>query len=89
MGLSLEAKPDTSTTAFEDRIGAVDWTQIYVDLDAQGWAIAPKLVSKEEADGIANLYPQERGFRSHIVMARHGFGRGQYKYFSYPLPPLI
>ena len=47
------------------------------------------LLSREECREIASLYPEEHRFRSRIVMSRHGFGRGEYKYFAYPLPPLI
>ena len=49
----------------------------------------PKLLSAKECDAVASLYKKDEGFRSKIVMARHGFGRGEYKYFAYPLPPLI
>ncbi len=72
-----------------DRTGAVDWAQTSTDLDAQGWAVLPKLLSAAECDAISGMYDGGEGFRSHVVMARHGFGRGEYRYFSYPLPPLI
>ena len=81
--------PTASPAAIRARVDAVTWTRVHADLDAQGWAVVPKLLTADEADAIAGLYPQDRGFRSHVVMARHGFGRGEYKYFSYPLPPLI
>lgn len=68
---------------------AVDWPAVSMDLDAQGWARLPKLLTPAECDAMAGLYPQEACFRSHIVMARQGFGRGEYKYFAYPLPSLI
>lgn len=68
---------------------AVDWPAVSTELDAQGWARLPKLLTPAECDAMAGLYPQEARFRSHIVMARHGFGRGEYKYFAYPLPSLI
>jgi hypothetical protein len=71
------------------RVDAVDWPGVSADLDAQGWAILPGLLSAAEADALAALYGQEAGFRSRVVMSRHGFGRGEYKYFSYPLPDLI
>jgi hypothetical protein len=58
-------------------------------LDAYGWAILERLLSEAECSAIANLYPHDEHFRSHVVMARHGFGRGEYKYFAYPLPPAI
>lgn len=73
----------------EARVDAIDWVKIHADLDAQGWAVAPKLLTHAEADSVSSLYHQEHGFRSHIIMSRHGFGRGEYKYFSYPLPSLI
>lgn len=73
----------------EARVEALDWSRAHADLDAQGWAVAPKLLTCAEAERIASLYSQDAGFRSRVVMSRHGFGRGEYKYFSYPLPPLI
>ena len=78
-----------SSTGIQARVNGVDWTKVHADLDAQGWAAVPKLLTYAEADFIAGLYHQEQGFRSHIIMGRHGFGWGEYKYFSYPLPPLI
>ncbi len=71
------------------RVEAIAWPTISSDLDAQGWAVMPKLLSARECDAVSSLYRKEEGFRSKIVMARHGFGRGEYKYFAYPLPPLI
>jgi uncharacterized protein len=85
----LSAKSGSRATTIGARVDAVDWIKVHADLDAQGWAIAPELLTHTEADSISGLYHQEHGFRSHIIMSRHGFGRGEYKYFSYPLPPLI
>jgi hypothetical protein len=79
----------TDTTDLRTRVEAVDWAGVRADINAQGWAIAQALLTHAEADHIAGLYSGEKGFRSHVVMSRHGFGRGEYKYFSYPLPPLI
>src|SRR5688500_19839595 len=70
-------------------VSAIDWAQVGSELDAQGSAIVEKLLSAEECDALAALYPDEARFRSRVVMARHGFGRGEYKYFSYPLPEPI
>lgn len=78
-----------TSTAVQARVDAVDWTKAHADLDAQGWTIASKLLSHAEADFIAGLYHQAHGFRSQVIMGRHGFGRGEYKYFSYPLPSLV
>ena len=70
-------------------VSAIDWAQVGSALDAQGSAIIEKLLSAEECDALAALYPDEARFRSRVVMARHGFGRGEYKYFRYPLPEPI
>jgi uncharacterized protein len=70
-------------------IGALDWPAIERELDAYGCAIAPKLLSSETCRDLAALYPEDSRFRSRIVMGSHGFGKGEYKYFAYPLPELI
>lgn len=75
--------------AGEGRLASFDWRQVESDLDAQGSALLPGLLTPEECAAIASLYPREDGFRSRVVMSRHGFGRGEYKYFAYPLPALI
>jgi hypothetical protein len=71
------------------RVDTIDWAQAERDLDAQGCAVLKNLLTADECRGIAALYPDDGLFRSRIVMGRHGFGRGEYKYFSYPLPHLI
>ncbi|MCP3458877.1 2OG-Fe(II) oxygenase [Bradyrhizobium sp. CCGUVB23] len=70
-------------------VDTLDWPQITGELDAQGCAVLKGLLAPEECRDIAALYPDDANFRSRIVMSRHGFGRGEYKYFSYPLPDLI
>jgi len=67
----------------------IDWDRVARDLDAQGSAVIGSVIGAAECDALAALYPVERHFRSRVVMARHGFGRGEYKYFGYPLPDLI
>ncbi len=67
----------------------LDWGRIERDLDAYGCAIAPKLLAPETCRALAALYPDDRAFRSTVVMARHGFGRGEYKYFADPLPDVV
>jgi uncharacterized protein len=84
-----EVGPAPSAGAIRRRVEDIDWTRVHGDLDAQGWAMVSQLLTEAEADSIAALYHQEKGFRSQVIMARHGFGRGEYKYFSYPLPPLV
>jgi uncharacterized protein len=78
-----------SASGIGERIAGIDWPRVAADLDAQGWAILPGLLSHAETDSVASLYGREDGFRSRVVMARHGYGRGEYRYFSYPLPPLV
>jgi len=71
------------------RVDAIDWAQATADLGAQGCAVLKGLLSPDECAALATLYPDDKNFRSRIVMGRHGFGRGEYKYFAYPLPDLI
>jgi hypothetical protein len=66
-----------------------DWTSIDRSLDAHGNAVLSGLLTGEQCDALAALYSREEGYRARVVMARHGFGRGEYKYFAYPLPPLL
>lgn len=66
-----------------------NWDSIERALDAQGHAVLPGVLTPAQCETLAALYPRPDGFRSRIVMARHGFGRGEYKYFAYPLPPLL
>ena len=80
---------DTGTAGLGARIDAYDWSNLSTHLDAHGWAIFETLLTAEECGAIAGLYADDRRFRSHIVMARHGFGRGEYKYFGYPLPDSV
>jgi hypothetical protein len=81
--------PVTADQPIETRVNAYDWRALAGELDGFGCAILPKLLLPEECEAISGLYPQERHFRSHVIMARHGFGKGEYRYFSYPLPALL
>jgi hypothetical protein len=85
------ATMDITTKAHEagSRVRPIDWPTISADLDAQGWSVLPKLLSAHECDALVGRFDREEDFRSHVVMARHGFGRGEYKYFAYPLPALV
>jgi hypothetical protein len=71
------------------RVDAIDWAQASRDLDAQGCAVLKGVLSAQECRVLAETYPDNNHFRSQVIMGRHGFGRGEYKYFSYPLPDLI
>ena len=66
-----------------------DWARIGAELDEQGWAILPGLVSDSGCDALTRMYDQDSLFRSRVVMARHGFGKGEYRYFAYPLPGAV
>jgi hypothetical protein len=72
-----------------DRVEALDWEGVAASLDAHGSARLERLLSPDECRALTDLYPDESRFRSRVVMARHGFGRGEYKYFSYPLPRIV
>jgi uncharacterized protein len=89
--MSSAATPTETTNAadIDARIGAIDWPSASADLDTHGWAMFERLLSADECDVVAQHYDDDARFRSHIVMARHGFGRGEYKYFAYPLPDLV
>jgi hypothetical protein len=68
---------------------ATDWQALSATVDAQGWAVLKQLLAPPKCDQIARLYDQEPHFRSRVIMSRHGFGRGEYRYFRYPLLPDI
>src|SRR3546814_17031764 len=67
----------------------VDWARIECGLDAQGWAVAERLLGPDGCKELAPLYGEDGRFRSTVTMARHGFGRGEYRYFTYHLPELL
>src|SRR3989440_8029284 len=79
----------TDAVGIDTRVGMLDWTSVSTHLDDQGWAMVEKLLTADECETIAGLYDDAGRFRSHVVMARHGFGRGEYKYFTYPLPGIV
>jgi uncharacterized protein len=68
---------------------ALDWTRVGNDLDTHGCAVIGPLLSPAQCTSLAALYAQDAPFRSRVIMARHGFGRGEYRYFAYPLPEII
>jgi len=79
-----DAAPD-----IEARLAALDWARVTRSLEDEGCATLPALLSPRECAELAALYDVEGRFRSRVVMARHGFGRGEYKYFAYPLPEIV
>jgi len=89
MEAMIREKTDSATSDMADRLQAIDWEAADHELDRNGCAVFRRLLSARECEAMAALYPQEALFRSRVVMARHGFGLGEYKYFAYPMPPLI
>ena len=77
------------TTALEQHLQACDWTAVSGELDAQGHARLPCLLPPATCRELAALYADDAAFRSRVTMERHGFGRGEYRYFAYPLPALV
>ena len=75
--------------AIAERLNGVAWQRIEADLDAYGGAMLERLLTPHECEAVTAMYPDDAAFRSRIVMTRHGFGRGEYKYFRYPLPDLV
>jgi uncharacterized protein len=84
--MTTSAASDTPT---EERVAAYDWQSLGGELDTYGCAVLPTLLVREECRTMAALYQDESHFRSQIHMARHGFGKGEYRYFKYPLPSLL
>jgi hypothetical protein len=75
--------------AAAERVAAIDWRQVATSLDEQGYATTAALLTREQCRGLALLYDRDEAFRSRVVMQRHGFGRGEYKYLRYPLPNVV
>jgi hypothetical protein len=83
-----EQRSRTAPTIAE-RVEALDWSAIAGELDTHGCAVLGPLLTLDECEQLAALYPDDAPFRSRVIMSRHGFGRGEYKYFAYPLPEII
>ena len=87
--MKATARKSRSAADIVARVDAIDWAQATAELDAQGCAVLRGLLTPDECTALAAMYPDDGQFRSRVVMGRHGFGRGEYKYFAYPLPDLI
>lgn len=83
------ALTDRRELGVAERAATLDWQQIVSDLDSYGCALAKGVLTPEECHELSSCYDHDEHFRSRIVMARHGFGRGEYKYWAYPLPKTI
>jgi uncharacterized protein len=87
--MSTSVLKSPSTPAIKDRVAALDWQRVTTNLDAYGCAVAESLLTPGECRALAGKYGEDGIFRSRIVMARQGFGRGEYKYWAYPLPETV
>jgi hypothetical protein len=76
-------------TDVAEAVGALPWSEIEGQLDERGYAVVGPLLSVEECRSIAGFYDDREKFRSRVVMASHGYGSGEYQYFSYPLPAAV
>src|SRR5262249_20763487 len=85
----MNKRASSSVSSVVQRVRNLDWERIGAALDASGSAVAERLLSAEECAELAASYADASAFRSRVIMARHGFGRGEYQYFSYPLPRLV
>ena len=84
--MNVATRRITRTPGVEKRVAELDWQRIAGDLDAHGCAVVPALLAPGECKSVEALYATENLFRSRVMMAHHGYGRGEYKYFAYPLP---
>ena len=80
---------DSTAADIDARLDRCEWPAAIAHLDVHGWALLERLLTGHECDTVAGMYPDDQRFRNHVIMTRHGFGRGEYKYFSYPLPELV
>ena len=86
---SSSIAPKRSAGGIETRISNLDWCALGGELDARGYALPGKLLGAQDCRDLVEAYDQEALYRSRVVMKRHNFGLGEYRYFSYPLPDLI
>ena len=86
MSGAAQARTPDAPLSLAARIAARDWDAMGASLDTHGYALLPKLLSDDDCASLAALYDDAARFRSRVIMARHGFGQGEYQYFAYPLP---
>lgn len=89
MNSSGVASEASAARAADVRVSQYDWSRLSEEMSGNGCAVVEKLLLPKECRQIAAMYPEEEHFRSHVHMARHGFGKGEYRYFKYPLPELL
>src|SRR4029450_387080 len=89
MSALITKRSTLRSNTIAERVSKIAWDQVSQDLDAQGNAVVPSLLAEEECQALSSLYQKDDIFRTRVMMERHNFGRGEYKYFSYPLPDLV
>jgi hypothetical protein len=82
-------KREVVAETIAERLSSIAWERVESDLNEYGGAVLEQLLTPDECESVTAMYPDDAAFRSRVVMARHGFGRGEYKYFRYPLPKLV
>jgi uncharacterized protein len=82
-------KRDVAAETIAERLSSIAWERVDSDLNEYGGTVLEQLLTPDECESVTAMYPDDAAFRSRVVMARHGFGRGEYKYFRYPLPKLV
>jgi len=87
--MSRAAARKIETNDIAERVAALDWAGLSAQLDQFGCATTGRLLSADECAAISSRYDDDKLYRSRVIMARHGFGRGEYKYFAYPLPNIV
>ncbi len=87
--MSARSKVVSIETSMADRVKSSDWGRVARELDAHGASVIERLLTGSECTDLSACYRLEQLFRSRVEMARHGFGRGEYKYFAYPLPDIV
>jgi hypothetical protein len=85
----VKESKETNSSDFEQRVSALDWEGIESEFEERGCAQAGRIVTDSECAELIAGYDSEEKFRSRVIMARHGFGRGEYRYYKYPLPALV
>ncbi|WP_217911469.1 2OG-Fe(II) oxygenase [Myxococcus sp. AM011] len=89
MTAPLRRMRSSKQPTMEQRLEALDWEGLGSELGMRGCATLASMLTPDECAALSSLYASDAPFRSRVVMARHGFGRGEYKYFAYPLPDLV
>jgi len=83
------ARATAPSGSIEQRVATIDWQQVSKDLDAEGHGIIQHMLSAGDCEELSSLFQSDHLFRSRVVMERHRFGRGEYKYFNYPFPATV